>query len=96
MMPKRIADTDPGKQISEFVGSGPFIFKADEWKPGEKTVYVKNPDYKPRAEPAVRTGRRQGRQGRSRRVAGHSRPPDGGEMRCWPARSTISRRRRTT
>ncbi len=52
MMPKRIADTDPAKQISEFVGSGPFIFKADEWKPGEKTVYVKNPDYKPRAEPA--------------------------------------------
>ena len=52
MMPKRIAETDPAKQISEFVGSGPFIFKADEWKPGEKTVYVKNPDYKPRAEPA--------------------------------------------
>lgn len=51
MMPKRIADTDPGKQISEFVGSGPFIFKADEWKPGDRTVYVKNPDYKPRAEP---------------------------------------------
>ena len=52
MMPKRIAETDPAKQISEFVGSGPFIFKADEWKPGEKTVYVRNPDYKPRAEPA--------------------------------------------
>ena len=52
MMPKRIADTDPGKQINEFVGSGPFIFKADEWKPGDKTVYVRNPDYKPRAEPA--------------------------------------------
>jgi peptide/nickel transport system substrate-binding protein len=43
MMPKRIADTDPAKQISEFIGSGPFIFKADEWKPGDKTVYVKNP-----------------------------------------------------
>ena len=52
MMPKRIADTDPAKQISEFIGSGPFIFKADEWKPGDKTVYVKNPDYKPRTEPA--------------------------------------------
>ena len=36
MMPKRIAETDPNKQITEFVGSGPFIFKADEWKPGEK------------------------------------------------------------
>jgi len=51
IMPKRIADTDPGKQIDEFVGSGPFIFKKDEWKPGDRTVYVRNPDYKPRAEP---------------------------------------------
>ena len=33
------------------IGSGPFIFKKDEWKPGEKVVYVKNPKYKPRAEP---------------------------------------------
>jgi peptide/nickel transport system substrate-binding protein len=51
MMPKRIADTDPYKQIDDYVGSGPFIFKKDEWKAGEKTVYVKNPKYKPRAEP---------------------------------------------
>ena len=52
IMPKRVADTPPGDQIKEFVGSGPFIFKADEWKPGDKTIYVKNPRYKPRAEPA--------------------------------------------
>src|SRR6185312_15168262 len=51
MMPKRIAETDPGTQIKEIVGSGPFIFKKDEWKPGEKIVYVRNPDYVPRAEP---------------------------------------------
>ncbi|MFO1085588.1 MAG: ABC transporter substrate-binding protein [Reyranellaceae bacterium] len=51
MMPKRIAATDPAKQIDEFIGSGPFIFKKDEWKPGERTVYVRNPDYKPRPEP---------------------------------------------
>jgi ABC-type transport system substrate-binding protein len=51
MMPKRIADTDPNKQISEFIGSGPFIFKTDEWKPGDRTVYVRNPDYVPRKEP---------------------------------------------
>jgi peptide/nickel transport system substrate-binding protein len=76
MMPKRIADTDPAKQISEFIGSGPFIFKADEWKPGDKTVYVKNPDYKPRAEPASGLA---GGKGRSGRVAGHPRPPDRGE-----------------
>ncbi len=36
----------------ELVLKEPFgIIKKDEWKPGEKTVYVRNPDYKPRAEP---------------------------------------------
>src|SRR5205823_4222564 len=46
--------TDPNTQIKveDVIGSGPFIFKADEWKPGEKTVYLKNPKYKRRAEPA--------------------------------------------
>jgi len=51
MMPKRVAETDPFKQIDDYTGSGPFILKKDEWKPGEKTVYVKNPKYKPRSEP---------------------------------------------
>ncbi|MBS0223120.1 MAG: ABC transporter substrate-binding protein [Proteobacteria bacterium] len=51
MMPKRVAETDPYKQITDFTGSGPFIFKQDEWKPGEKVVFVKNPKYKPRSEP---------------------------------------------
>jgi len=54
MMPKRVAETDPNTQIkgTDVIGSGPFIFKADEWKPGEKVVYVKNTRYKPRSEPA--------------------------------------------
>jgi peptide/nickel transport system substrate-binding protein len=51
MMPKRVAETDPNKQIDDYTGSGPFIFKKDEWKPGEKIVYLKNPKYKPRNEP---------------------------------------------
>jgi len=51
MMPKRVADTDPGKQIADYTGSGPFVFKKEEWKPGEKVVYAKNTKYKPRAEP---------------------------------------------
>jgi len=51
MMPKRVADTDPNKQITDATGSGPFIFKKDEWKAGEKAVYVKNVKYKPRNEP---------------------------------------------
>jgi peptide/nickel transport system substrate-binding protein len=52
MMPKRVAETDPNTQISDFTGSGPFVFKKDEWKPGDKTVYVKFDKYKPRSEPA--------------------------------------------
>src|SRR5437762_5149428 len=52
MMPKRVAETDPNTQISDFTGSGPFIFKRDEWKPGDKTVYIRNDKYKPRSEPA--------------------------------------------
>jgi peptide/nickel transport system substrate-binding protein len=51
MMPKRVAETDPNTQISDFTGSGPFIFKRDEWKPGDRVVYLKNPKYVPRAEP---------------------------------------------
>jgi peptide/nickel transport system substrate-binding protein len=50
IMPKRVAETSPSEQISDYTGSGPFIFKRDEWKPGEKAVYIKNPDYKPRSE----------------------------------------------
>jgi peptide/nickel transport system substrate-binding protein len=52
MMPKRVADTDPNTQISDFTGSGPFVFSRGEWRPGNKVVYVKFDKYKPRAEPA--------------------------------------------
>jgi peptide/nickel transport system substrate-binding protein len=53
IMPKKAASAvDAFTQSDNVIGSGPFIFKKDEWKPGEKTVFVKNPKYKPRAEPA--------------------------------------------
>jgi peptide/nickel transport system substrate-binding protein len=52
IMPKAIAETDPFKQIESSVGSGPFIFKKEEWVPGSKVVYLKNPNYVPRKEPA--------------------------------------------
>ena len=51
IMPKRVAQTPGGEQIREYVGSGPFVFKVDEWKPGDKAVYVKFDKYKPRNEP---------------------------------------------
>ena len=51
VMPERLAKTDPFKQITEMVGSGPFKFVASEFQPGNKVVYVKNTDYVPRSEP---------------------------------------------
>ena len=52
MMPARIANTDPNQQITDATGSGPFIFKKDEWVPGNKVVYLKNPNYVARKESA--------------------------------------------
>ena len=52
VMPERIATTDPFKQISEYVGSGPMRFARNEWVPGAKAVFEKFADYVPRQEPA--------------------------------------------
>ncbi|HEV2302660.1 MAG TPA: ABC transporter substrate-binding protein [Stellaceae bacterium] len=53
IMPERLAKTDPFKQITEMVGSGPFKFVKGEFQPGNKVVYVKNTDYLPRKEPPI-------------------------------------------
>ena len=50
IMPKRVAETPADKQIEDAVGSGPYIFKKDEFKPGDKAVYIKNAKYVPRKE----------------------------------------------
>jgi len=50
MMPKRLADTPPSEPITEAIGSGPFKFVREEFKPGVKAVYVKNEKYVPRKE----------------------------------------------
>ena len=52
MMPERIAKTSGTEQIKEAIGSGPFMFSRSEWAPGDKAVYLKFKDYKPRSEPA--------------------------------------------
>jgi peptide/nickel transport system substrate-binding protein len=52
IMPERMANTDPFKQISEYVGSGPMMFKRDEWVPGAKAVFQRFDGYVPRAEKA--------------------------------------------
>ncbi len=50
VMPERIAQTPPTTQITDATGSGPFIFRAQEWRAGDRAVYVRNPAYRPRAE----------------------------------------------
>ncbi len=52
IMPKKVAETPPNVQISDFTGSGPFVFRRDLWRAGETLIYDKFKDYKPRAEPA--------------------------------------------
>jgi peptide/nickel transport system substrate-binding protein len=51
IMPKRIAQTAASEQISEYVGSGPFVFAREEWEPGNKAVFTKFAGYQPRSEP---------------------------------------------
>jgi peptide/nickel transport system substrate-binding protein len=50
IMPERIAKTPATTNITDPIGSGPFIMKKDEWVPGSKIVYVKNAAYVPRSE----------------------------------------------
>lgn len=50
MMPRRLAETPAGEQVTEMIGSGPFRFIADEYRPGDQVVYERFTDYKPRAE----------------------------------------------
>ena len=51
IMPARVAATDPFKVIDDYTGSGPFIFKKDEYKAGVQSIYLKNTKYMPRSEP---------------------------------------------
>jgi len=48
IMPERLAATDPYKQVTEMVGSGPYRYKADERVPGSLVVYERNQHYVPR------------------------------------------------
>ena len=52
VMPERLARLPTTAPINEVIGSGPFLFKRDEWVPGNKVVFIRNPAYVPRAEPA--------------------------------------------
>ena len=50
IMPARVAETSPDETITEYVGSGPFVFNEDEYEPGVSVTYEKFDDYVPRKE----------------------------------------------
>jgi peptide/nickel transport system substrate-binding protein len=50
IMPERLAATDPFKQVTEMVGSGPFRFLADQRVSGARVAYAKFEEYVPRPD----------------------------------------------
>ncbi len=52
ILPERLARTPGETRITEIVGSGPFAFRTDLWRPGSSMVLERFADYRPRPEPA--------------------------------------------
>lgn len=52
IMREEDAQADPSRPVSTTIGSGPFRFVRDQWMAGQQVVYERNPDYRPRSEPA--------------------------------------------
>lgn len=52
IMREEDASTDAFEQITTAIGSGPFMFDAEAWRPGSAVVYHKFDDYIPREEPS--------------------------------------------
>src|SRR5271166_745698 len=50
IMPERLANIDPFKQVTEMVGSGPFRFLADERVSGARVAYARFDKYRPREQ----------------------------------------------
>jgi len=50
VMPERLALTEPGQQVKEVIGSGPYKFASAERVPGSLAVYQRNTDYIPRED----------------------------------------------
>ena len=50
IMPERLALTDPSSAIPEYIGSGPFRFRPDEYTAGVFSAFERNADYVPRED----------------------------------------------
>lgn len=52
IMPARVAETSADTAITDYTGSGPFVFLEDQFEPGVSVTYQKFADYVPREEPS--------------------------------------------
>ncbi len=50
IVPERLANGPADQKITEITGSGPFTFRKDAWRAGDKMVLDRNPAYVARAE----------------------------------------------
>ena len=50
IMPERLAQTDPAKQVTELVGSGPYRFLPDQFVSGARAAWARFDAYVPRQE----------------------------------------------
>lgn len=57
IMPERVASTSADEAITDYTGSGPFVFVEEEYQPGVSVTYEKFEDYVPRdGEPSWMAG----------------------------------------
>lgn len=52
MMPARLAQTPGTERIPEIIGSGPFVYRREDHRPGDRMLLRRNAAYVPRNEPA--------------------------------------------
>lgn len=51
VLPAEVAATPVSEAITNYTGSGPFVFDAEQFEPGARAVYTKFEEYVPRNEP---------------------------------------------
>ena len=102
MMKQEHARDGSTTELTEMVGSGPFRFVANAWKPGKTAVYARNEAYVPRPEPASGTaGGKIAKVGRVewtyfKNPSAAQRALDGGKIDIWenPPPAAINRLKR--
>ena len=87
VMPERMAKTPASEQIKEFIGSGPFIFKRDEWVVRLEGGLCEEPELRAAAGKARVLLGRQGGEFRAGRMVSCSRTRPPRPRPCRPARS---------